>query len=380
MPTPFLSSEEYDERAHQLYNEGQYDEALTVLREGLALYPNSVELHVGVGYARLAREEFAWARRAFEEALVLEPEHEDGLAGLGETLLKFGLEDAALRCFHRILELGYTDDIDLVLQVGRSLFREASLRDRQPLFSEALHFFEAAVEQTGDSAEAVACMGYAKHRLGDDEGSIASLRKALQLDGDHSEARIYLANLLYDRGEFEGALYHFERTQPEDHWDELGIWRLIELKRAVYKLDENDAELRPWDERLAELSEGLDDIDELLMELEPSKSGLQKGDDPEMARNQLELFGSLLTGLVEQKEEESHHIVSSNGTAYRGSWDEIVTGMRDTDAEVVGYTIEEYMQRTARRVLTATGIALPSHDAESFVRASARAGLLRIVR
>ena len=36
MPTPFLSSEEYDERAHQLYNEGQYDEALDVLREGLA--------------------------------------------------------------------------------------------------------------------------------------------------------------------------------------------------------------------------------------------------------------------------------------------------------------------------------------------------------
>ena len=55
MPTPFMSSEEYDERAHELYNEGSYDEALGVLREGLALYPNSVELHVGVGYARLAR-------------------------------------------------------------------------------------------------------------------------------------------------------------------------------------------------------------------------------------------------------------------------------------------------------------------------------------
>jgi tetratricopeptide (TPR) repeat protein len=381
MPTPFLSSEEYDERAHQLYNEGQYDEALTVLREGLTLYPSSVELHVGVGYARLAREEYAWARRAFEEALVLEPEHEDGLAGLGETLLKFGLEDAALRCFHRILELGYTDDVDLVLQVGRSLFREASLRDSQTLFGEALQFFEAAVQQTGESAEAVACVGYAKHRLGDDEGSIASLRKALQIESEHNEARIYLANLLYDRGEFEGALYHFERTQPDDHWDELGIWRLIELKRAVYKLEESDPDLKPWDERLAELNEGLDDIDELLMELEP-KVGLQKGDDPEVARNQLELFGSLLTGLVDNKkdEEEAHHIVSSNGTAYRGSWDEIITRMRDADAEVAGHTIEEYMQRTARRVLTATGIQIPSHDAESFIRASARAGLLRIVR
>src|SRR5215471_10741516 len=103
MPNPFLSSEEYDERAHQLYNEGQYDEALEVLREGLSLYPHAVELHVGVGYARLAREEYAWARRSFEEALVLDPEHEDALAGLGETLLRFGQEDAALNCFRRTL-------------------------------------------------------------------------------------------------------------------------------------------------------------------------------------------------------------------------------------------------------------------------------------
>src|SRR5215208_1467230 len=113
MPTPFLSSEEYDERAHQLYNEGQYDEALAVLREGLTLYPTSVELHIGVGYARLAREEFAWARRSFEEALVLEPEHEDALAGLGETLLKFGQEKAALKSFHKVLQLGYEDDVEL---------------------------------------------------------------------------------------------------------------------------------------------------------------------------------------------------------------------------------------------------------------------------
>ena len=41
MATPFLSSEEYDERAHQLYNEGQYDDALITLREGLSLYPNA---------------------------------------------------------------------------------------------------------------------------------------------------------------------------------------------------------------------------------------------------------------------------------------------------------------------------------------------------
>ncbi len=276
MPTPFLSSEEYDERAHQLYNEGLYDEALDVLREGLALYPNSVELHIGVGYARLAREEFPWARRSFEQALVLEPDHEDALAGLGETLLKFGQEEAAVRCFNRIFELGYSDDLDLMLQVGRALFREASFRERPALFELALEFFEQAKEQAPESAEAIACIGYAQHRMGDDTSAIQSLRAALQIDGEHAEARIYLANILYDRAEYEGALYHFERTRPDDHWDELGIWRLIELKRSIYKLDENDGELAPWHARLAELGDDTDDLDDALLELDAEGSGARR--------------------------------------------------------------------------------------------------------
>src|SRR5437868_4220899 len=194
MPSQFLSSEEYDERAHQLYNEGQYDEALTVLREGLNIYPSSVELHVGIGYARLAREEYAWGRRSFEQALVLEPEHEDGLAGLGETLLKLGQDDAAMRCFRRTLELGYADDIDLMLQVGRSLFREGSLREKSDFFGVAKEFFETAVQQAPESAEAVACVGYAQHRLGDDDAAIGSLRRSLQFATDHAAARTQLAN------------------------------------------------------------------------------------------------------------------------------------------------------------------------------------------
>src|SRR5207248_2924050 len=80
-------------------------------------------LHVGMGYARLAREEYLWARRAFEEAVGLDPEHEDALAGLGEVLLKFGERSGGVACFERILALGFRDDHDLMLQVGRALFR-----------------------------------------------------------------------------------------------------------------------------------------------------------------------------------------------------------------------------------------------------------------
>jgi tetratricopeptide (TPR) repeat protein len=378
MATPFLSSEEYDERAHQLYNEGQYDEALTVLREGLSLYPNSVELHVGVGYAQLAREEYAWARRSFEQALVLEPEHEDGLAGLGETLLKLGQDDAGLRSFRRTLELGYADDVDLMLQVGRSLFREGSLRERPEFFENAKEFFETAVQQVPDSAEAVACVGYAQHRLGDDEAAIASLRRSLQLDTDHAEARIYLGNILYDQGEYEAALYHFERTNPEDHWDELGIWRLIELKRSLYRLEENDPELKPWDDRLTELAGDIDDLDAMLMEIAP-RSGADTAPAAE-ARGQLELFGSLLSSLAEQKTEpEHHHVVISDGAEYDGSWEEIVRRLRDQTG-YPAHSVEEFMSGVSQHGFRKTGIRIPTHDAESFIRGSAVAGLLRIVR
>jgi Flp pilus assembly protein TadD len=374
MPTPFLSSEEYDERAHELYNEGQYDEALDVLREGLSLYPHAVELHIGVGYARLAREEYAWARRAFEEALVLDSEHEDALAGLAETLLKFGQVASALVHFRRILALGYQDDIDLMLQVGRALFRHE-------LMEEAREFFELATREAPDFAEAVASLGYVLHRLGDEEGSIVKLRRALRLDGEHSEARIYLANILFDRGDHQAALEQFEQTSPDDHWDDLGIWRLVELKKAAYRLSDDDAELVPWFERLEEITAEPDDIDAMLADVEAKLA-----DEPQHdVHGQLELFGTLLNTLVEREhrgpaDAAPHRIIAADGRQYAGSWEEIVRGMRDAGTQAPGQSLQDFMAHEARLIMRDRGISIPTHDAESFIRGSAKAGLLRIVR
>jgi Flp pilus assembly protein TadD len=371
MPSPFLSSEEYDERAHQLYNDGQYDEALDVLREGLTLYPHSVELHVGVGYARLAREEYAWARRSFEEALVLDPEHEDAIAGLAESLLKFGQRDAALRAVRRLLELGYQDDIELMLQVSRALFREG-------LFDEARDFAEVVLRQTPDNIEAVALHGYIEHRLGLEDAAIATLRRVLQLDNEQGEARIYLANILYDRGDYEAALYHLDRTVPEEHWDELGIWRLVELKKSIYRLADDDPELKPWDERLAELAEATDDVDEMLGEIEQRFND----DGRDMPQNQLELFGALLSDLAGHKREDepSEHRVQIGAAAFEGSWLDIVRKMRDAKPDYGDRTIEDFMALEARQAYRDSGIEIPSDDPERFIRGSADAGLLRIVR
>lgn len=369
MASSFLSSEEYDERAHQLYNEGNYDDALVTLREGLGLYPTAVELHVGLGYARLARDEFAWARRSFEEALVLDPDHEDALAGLAETLLRFGQIAASIKTFNRILELGYSDDIELMLQVTRALFRDGLMEDAE-------RFVDVALQQVPDNAEAVAMRGYIEHRSGHDATAIATLRRALSLEPEYVEARIYLANVLYDRGDYEAALYQFEKTLPEDHWDELGIWRLMELKKSSQRLADDDSLLVPWDDRLVELNEAPDDIDVMLGEIEAAAN--TRAEDE--ARHQLELFGTLLAELaVEQGGEVAHDVIGRDGRRYEGSWAQIVEQMREGAAQP-GRSVEEFMQAEARRGFSLTGMLISASDAEAFIRGSADAGMLRIVR
>ena len=176
MSDAFLSSDDFDEQAHQLYNEGRYDEALLILKEGISLYPHAVELHIGRAYAHLAREEYAWSRRSFEHALSLDPDHEDGLAGLGETLLKLGDRAGAMRAFERILQLGFEDDHELMLQVGRALFREGHDRARAPVLR-SRRVGPPRIRRTRPPASATR-----SHRLGNDAGSLYWLRRALEID------------------------------------------------------------------------------------------------------------------------------------------------------------------------------------------------------
>ncbi len=359
MPEQFLSSEDYDEQAHRLYNEGNYDAALELLKEGLALYPNAVELYVGLGYARLAREEFAWARQTFERALVLDGTHEDALVGMGETLLRFGRRDAALRHFRQVETLGYGEDVELLLTMGRALYREG-------MFGEARDFFARANSVRPESADAAASMGFALHRLGDDVGAARQIRRALRLDPDAFEARVYLGHLLYDRGDWEGALREFERVPPQDHWDSLAVWRLIELKRALWQIEPGDHRLFAWEKRLKELEDGMDPVDELLAEVEAMANGaLAAFDDP----NQLELF--------ERQRSEAYQVRLHDGHVFRGSWYEILRQMRDY-AGFSHETVTEYMRRLAERWHEQLQIRIPASDPESFFRAAISARLVSL--
>ncbi len=356
----FLSAEEYDEQAHRLYHDGDLDGALDLLREGLSLYPNAVDLYAGLGYARLARDEFAWARKAFQRALVLDPQHEDALVGMGETLLRLGESQRALALFREVQELGFDQDVELMLTMGRALYREG-------IYPEAREVFSKAVSVRPDSSEAVAALGYTVHRLGDEVEASRHLRRALRQDPDLHEARVYLGHLLYDRGDWEAALREFERVPPSEHWDSLAVWRIIELKRTLWQMEDRDARLVPWERRLEELEGSPDPMEELLAEIEASVNGTDFGPGADVG--QLELFISPSEG------EASHQVRLPDGRLLKGTWLEVVRQMRD----LAGFHHEplgEYMKRLAERWHEQGGVEIPSTDPRSLILAAVKAGFL----
>ena len=365
MPKRFLSSEEYDEQAHTLYNGGDYDGALKMLKEGLSLYPTAVELCVGLGYVRLAREEFAWARSSFERALVLDPAQEDALVGMGETLLRFGERDQALRLFAQVAALGYDDDVELMLTMGRALYREGMYQECRDVFAEA-------ATTRPDNAEAAASLGYALHRLGDEVGAVLQIRRAIRLDADLHEARVFLGHLLYDRGDWEGTLREFERVPPMEHRDTLALWRLIELKRALWQMDDEDARLTPWETRLKDIESVSDPMDQLLSEVEAQFNGGSSHQvyDP----SQLELFereqGPTGDGAV-------HQIRLPDGYVFRGTWHEIVRQMRDR-ASFSHETMSHYMRRLAERWHKEWGVVIPFQEPKGFLQAAIRDRLIAL--
>ena len=360
MATPFLSSEEYDDRAHRYYDEGNYDSALDTLKEGLRLYPHSVELYVGLGYTRLAREEYVWAKQAFERALVLDPEHEDGLVGLGESLLRFGQREEALRLFARARETGCAEDLELQLTMGRALYRER-------LYDEAREVFAEAVELHPNSAEAAAAYGYTLHRLDDETAARRQLRRALHLDSEYHEARVYLGHLLYDRGDWVGAAREFERVSPTEHWDTLAIWRLIELKRALEGLQPGAPELAVWERRLEEVEGDEDAIDELLSELEAGANLPESEGSPSEA---------VVLAHAQDSDVEPHRVHLPEGGVVVGTWADIVEQIRQ--AQSPGETIAQFMQRMAEEARARAGVSVPAEDPRSFVLAAALAGFWQI--
>ena len=360
----YWNGDQYDAEAQRLYEAGDYDQALDILKRALERYPDSVELLVSLGYTYLACEEFAWAHAAFDRALWYDPDHEEILTGIGEAKLRLGDRMGAFRAYDVLVELGFDTDAELMLCVGRSLLREG-------LIDRALNFFRLARAADPRNPDVALDLGFAFYRKGDVEAALRWARKAIRLDPMLADGRALCGNILYERGEFTDALEQLERIPAREVGDPAVAWRIIELKRRVYDLPADAPEVRPYMLVLEELATEPSPEERLIGEVEAEARGLRGP----RARNQLDLFGRpavMVTG-------DWHRVRSADGSVFEGDWETIVRTMRDRGSDPA-QSVLDFMRAESHRLLDLTGGPVSCDDARQFIEDAARVGALEIER
>jgi hypothetical protein len=101
--------------------------------------------------------------------------------------------------------------------------------------------------------------------------------------------------------------------------------------------------------------------------------------------HQLELFGTLVAELHAMQKKpvvlDAHQVATLSGRTFKGSWDEILFQMKAADEEWADASLADFMLSLAERGRAETGVIIPTTtDAEAFIRASAQAGVLRIIQ
>jgi tetratricopeptide (TPR) repeat protein len=352
MSLEFWGPDDYDRHAQTHYEAGDLDSAVRILREGIAIYPEVAELRVSLGYTELAREEYAWARRAFEGGLRIEPDHEDALVGLGESLIKLGERGRGFRAFDAVLELGFSTDADLMISIGRILLREG-------LFERSERFLRLAASADTEGSEAPMDLGSVLQQMDRLPEAGVWFKRAIDRDPENHDARALLGNLLYEQGDRLAALSQFRRIPPEALWDTLTIWRIVELLRAC-NAEPAESAISPYLARLEELLAGMRPEDRLIEEL---VSDLVGGDM--ITAGQMDMFRP-------GAERDARSIDEG-----RQDWVGIVQAMCRSSTQPER-TIRQYMRDTADRIRALTGISIPDNDPEAFLKASASAGVLYI--
>src|SRR5690606_25872263 len=89
---------------------------------------------------------------------------------------------------------------------GGSAYEKAELALQSGNYQEAVAYYNKAIEERPDFAEAYFHRGSAKFKLGDEEGALHDYNKALEIEGKNEEAYFNRAAVKNRMRDYEGAL------------------------------------------------------------------------------------------------------------------------------------------------------------------------------
>ncbi|MBI2193105.1 MAG: tetratricopeptide repeat protein [Planctomycetes bacterium] len=224
----FTSSGDYERKGFELLEEGRLEEAQSLFREALRLFPFSAELYSGLGQAYSEMGEYFLASRAFHQGLILSPGDEEMWFGCGLCLIQVNRLSQAQACFRRIEER-LRNDPEALMQMALTYYDVDCLEETiqicrqvlagQPEHAEALAMLGICLQETSQSPEEA-------HR---------NLRRAIELEPERWDWVEYYANILYEGGDRLNAFNYFDQIPLAAIRNQDSVQRLIQLLKKFRK-------------------------------------------------------------------------------------------------------------------------------------------------
>lgn len=191
-------------RGTEAVQENWADQALSLLREAVAVRPGSAAAQVQLGLACQLSRRRDEAQAAFAAALALAPEMPEAQYGLATMLHEAGRHEEALARFDALLACA--PDLPEA-QYGRAAVLQALDRPE-----DAAAGFAAALALDPEFAEAAAAEAALLRRLGKPEEAAARCEQALAVDPDFLAPRCTLAHVLDDMHRYRDAIAQWQEV------------------------------------------------------------------------------------------------------------------------------------------------------------------------
>jgi len=185
-----------------LYQQGQFQQALDSAQKLLPQFPNSLALYNIQGAANAGLGQFDAAIENYKQALKIKPDYADSHNNMGAALQNKNDFKAAISCYRQALKIK-PDYAEAYNNMGVALKDEGDLET-------ALESYTKAIKIRPDYAEAYNNKGILLQDKGDVSGAIESYKEALDINPGYTEAYNNMGSAFTSEGKLEAALENYK--------------------------------------------------------------------------------------------------------------------------------------------------------------------------
>ena len=204
------SFETHFNRGVECFKQQQPDQAITHLKNALALQADHAPTYFNIGLIYLDQKNYSQACNYFEQAIAHNPHYTKAYTFLAQSYQQDNNLDAALKNYRKVVELN-PKSVDALLAMA-SIWREKNNLDQ------ALYCYRHALELDPTNIATLFDMGYLNSTSGNHEEAITYYKKILTLNPDIPNVTYNLAYSLRHSGNMAEALTYYKKTLS--HWPE----------------------------------------------------------------------------------------------------------------------------------------------------------------